>query len=223
MKEIALVLFSKTPGYSPIKTRLAKDIGSDFAEEIFSKSVEVTKKLIKSISVKNTKIDLVFALAERELPAHPLWKDEEILYQGDGELGDKLNYVYSLLLEKYDGVIFMGGDSPHIEKEQIILAIKKMEDSIILGPSEDGGFYLFAGSQVIDQKNWEQVEYSSHKTCQQLAQNLSEVHKINYIKNSFDIDKFSDLENYKTINKEKLSQDQLSFIDWVLNNFLTNK
>lgn len=215
-KNIALVIFAKTPGYSPVKTRLAEAVGRELAEEFFSHSLEVTINLAQSFKG----VDLIMALAEEERPTHPLWKNVDCLYQGPGGLDQKLAHVYQEVLKKYQGVIFMGGDSPHIKPSLIEEAIDKLKEQFVLGKTEDGGFYLFAGSRPLTHENWTKVSYSSSETYQQLKKELQTLGKVHELEESFDVDVLEDIKKFEQLEREELLKNQCDFIDWVLNKFL---
>ena len=71
----ALVVFVKTPGLSPVKTRLAKGIGSENAKTFFVKSVKAVESIAHRI-LKNNDVDCHphWAVAENDGLSHELWK-----------------------------------------------------------------------------------------------------------------------------------------------------
>ena len=79
----ALVVFVKTPGLSPIKTRLAKGIGRENANIFFVKSVRAVESIAHKI-YKNNEADCQphWAIAENNGLTHELWKKFPQLFTG---------------------------------------------------------------------------------------------------------------------------------------------
>jgi uncharacterized protein len=73
-------------------------------------------------------------------------KDFRFLAQTGDSLGARLlNAMSNLLADKYDSVCLINSDSPTLPPEILISAIEVLGtagDRIVLGPAEDGGYYL---------------------------------------------------------------------------------
>lgn len=117
----ALAIFAKTPGLSPVKTRLAADIGIENAEQFYRYSVKCLEELAFNV-LRETQGTLVpyWAIGEENGLNDPLWENLDRLWTGDGGLGDRLNHVYAALLKKHDHVILIGTDSPQMSSGRII-------------------------------------------------------------------------------------------------------
>lgn len=194
-KTAAIAIFVKTPGLSSVKSRLAANIGKENAEEFFRLSVKATEAaVVESIKRSFGEIEAYWAVAEEEAIALPVWSSFKTIYQGKGELGDRLATVYSSLQREHEGVFLMGADLPHIEYQTILEAHTQLlaSDKFILGTTEDGGFYLFGGKSPIEKSVWTSVEYSSEKTAGELIQILGREH-FSFLDQKFDIDYLEDL------------------------------
>lgn len=223
MEKIAIVIFVKTPDVSPCKTRLAADIGTEKSLDFYKHSVQVTQSVIQELNHDNLYIDPYFAVAEQEGMASKYWSAFHRIYQGSGDLGDRLAHVYEELITKYNGVIFLGSDCPHIKKDVLDNCLDHFatgQKEFILGKCADGGFYLFGGSCRLFSGIWTTVSYSEPTTANQLLNSLSKIGPVKLIEESFDIDNYQDLENYHHIDKKKLSENQREFIVWVQESFL---
>ena len=68
----------------------------------------------------------------------------------------------------------MGADCPGLSASQIVRSLNNSErnSGLVIGPSEDGGFYLFAGSRPISEAIWCSVTYSQDDTLSQLERAL---------------------------------------------------
>jgi len=72
--------------------------------------------------------------------------DFHLLPQRPGNLGDRLIGVFDhLLLAGYAGALIIGSDVPTLRVDFLrsaLLTLAAKEDPIVLGPAEDGGYYL---------------------------------------------------------------------------------
>ena len=215
----AIAIFVKTPGYSPVKSRLAAKIGKEKAEEFFLLSLKATEAVvIETIKKGQGNIEAYWAVAEKDTTSLPLWNSFKTIYQGHGELGERLATVYSKLQKKHKRVFLIGADLPHLNPKTLLRAQYKLgsSQSYILGETEDGGFYLFGARGIIERAVWNSIPYSSGKTSSTLIQKLGPSHFI-FLEKDFDIDYFEDLERLKAFPTEHLLPEQVNIIEWIKN------
>ncbi|MBT3938329.1 MAG: DUF2064 domain-containing protein, partial [Pelagibacterales bacterium] len=86
--------------------------------------------------------------------------------------------------------IIIGSDIPNISSKIIVNAWKKLYSSqIVLGPSEDGGFWLIGLSQNHKVKKlFKNIDWSKNNTLEQVQYNISCVTKVSYVETLIDID-----------------------------------
>ena len=174
-RSVAIAVFVKTPGYSPIKTRLAQEIGKEQAERFFRLSVQA----IRSVIVETQRIVPLtpyFAVGDNSGLESPMWQDFNRIYTGTGGMGQRLDHVYSTLSTRYEYAILMGADSPQISPRLLREAIASLRDGnpFVIGPCHDGGFYLFGGSKQMDRVFWQTIPYSRSRTRSALIDALKE-------------------------------------------------
>lgn len=213
-----LAIFVKTPELSPVKTRLAGGIGKDSALRFYDQALDVTAALARHVKSELTDhLDVVWAVAEEYGLASNRWKEFGTVFQGEGNLGQRLHTVYAALLNQYDYVVFMGADSPHVSSIEIVngltLTKKWRNKKFIIGETFDGGFYFFGGSKPLPEDVWTSVEYSSEQTAQQLESVLEKFGDIEKIKKNFDIDTVEDLFRLSE-STDILLPEQKSLIEW---------
>ncbi|MDA9792973.1 hypothetical protein N9B72_00165, partial [Bacteriovoracaceae bacterium] len=85
----------------------------------------------------------------------------------------------------------------------------------MLGPSQDGGFYIFGGKDKLDKSIWCEVEYSTNDTCKQLKSLLDKKSETLITNEHFDIDEKKDFDNIKSIDKEDLTLKQKELFLWM--------
>ena len=197
----AVVIFVKTPGLSPIKTRLAAAIGPERASEFFLRSLQATEAVVTQAIQENSRLVPYWAVAEQEGLSHPLWASYQKIWQGHGTLGEKLSGVYDELLRTHESIIFIGGDAPiisptHLLKAESLLAEDKSSEAeaeFVLGPAHDGGFYLFGGRVAVPRSAWTNVSYSEASTTIELADQIQGLGHIEKLESLPDVDTLNDL------------------------------
>lgn len=214
----AIATFVKTPGLSQVKTRLAESIGSDQAEEFFLLSVSAIEEVIKQAAEQSKgRLTPFWAVAEGRAVDNQLWSGFKSIHTGRGGLGHRLDNIYSALIKDYDFVILLGADSPQITPELIISVIDcfKKGDDFVIGPAEDGGFYLFAGKAPIDSEFWTRVKYSQDDTLHNLQKKLPEDSSVAYLRKLVDVDTLENLNRlYYQIDAMSLPK-QLTIKEWI--------
>ena len=194
----AIAVFCKTPGLSSVKTRLAADIGNDYAEEFYRLCVlaidEVLGEVVRRLD-KN--VEIYWAVAEREALTHSIWDAHSKIWTGEGGLGERIYYVYEQLFKRNDQVIIIGSDSPQITADYLVTAIETLrqpEWDGVIGPCRDGGFVLFGSKQLIQKSIWTSVIYSRKDTLHQLTTLLEDSnYSYQFISGLGDVDQYDDL------------------------------
>lgn len=133
-----------------MKTRLAASIGPDNAAALYREFVRQTLQRHKNSADQRT----IFTWPPEQIPDFQpiLPKSWSIKPQIAGSLGERmLDYFQQTLVG--DGVksVLIGSDTPRLENSLITEAFQALETHpVVLGPSQDGGYYLvgLSGSVV---------------------------------------------------------------------------
>ncbi|MGE4233104.1 MAG: DUF2064 domain-containing protein [Bacteriovoracia bacterium] len=217
----AIAIFVKTPDFSDVKTRLAETVGKESAERFYTLSVLATQAVIKKAVSYSSWLTPYWAIAEEQAMTDERWNQFSRIYQGEGNLGDRLGHVYSELLTKHHFVLLIGADSPHLTVDQLLqpalLFCESTDSSSInplftLGPTDDGGFYLFGGRTSISQQMWQTVPYSRANTASELKRLLSPHGMIRELPPNFDIDTVDDLKKLATQNTLEFIPEQKAVV-----------
>ncbi len=183
----ALAIFVKTPGLSPIKTRLAATIGAVAAAEFYDLAVQAVAEVASASSLTP-----YWAVAEAEGLEHPRWAGFATVSQGEGGLGARLDHVFSTLQARHGGVLLIGADSPQTTPA-LLMAAAARGDPFVMGRAEDGGFWLFGGARPIDAAVWLAVQYSLPDTANQLLHELAGAGDVAFVTAQHDVDEAADL------------------------------
>ena len=211
--KVAIAIFVKTPGLSPLKTRLAATIGQQKAEDFYRLSL---KSIISTL--QKVEITPYWAVGEIDGLNDPLWDDFSKLHTGDGDLGDRQSHVYNELLKKHEAVILIGADAPQLSKALIEEAIAELKSQeFVIGPANDGGYYLLGGRSEISSKAWFETPWSHEKTREILISKLDSVpHQLAMLT---DVDTESDLKNVLDEMPKRVAgiqnENQQNLISWI--------
>ena len=193
----AIVIFVKTPGLSPLKTRLAETVGVEDATAIYLKSLKGVEASVCKALEAHPKATVFWAVAEEAGLTSPFWSSFKTTYQGEGDLAPRIGRIFNRFKESHDSVILLGGDTPHIPSEWIANSIKDLENETeplaVFGPAADGGFYLFGANFKSAGITLGSIEYSMSTTLDDLAEQLFSTCAFSWLPQLTDIDRESDL------------------------------
>lgn len=131
-------VFAKTPHAEPVKTRLAPVVGYSGAAALAEAFLQDTWSAVCSLPWAKA----VIASTDHSI-ASAVSGNSEIWLQGEGDLGARLERILSHALKSSPFSIAIGADTPGLPLdllEQARCALQMVD--AVLGPSEDGGFYL---------------------------------------------------------------------------------
>ncbi|MDT8407769.1 MAG: DUF2064 domain-containing protein [Methylococcales bacterium] len=193
----ALALFVKTPGLSPLKTRLARHIGAAQAEQFHILAARCVYEVTEAALV-NQGGDGYFAVAEAKAQQHTLWQAWPTLWQGEGGLGLRMRHIYQHLLARHGAVLLIGADVPQVQPEVLTAALAHLASPVpayVYGPSDDGGFWLFGGNCPVPEALWIAVRYSQPDTGAQFLAGLPQAPVLLPVLN--DVDEWPDLQHLR--------------------------
>ena len=189
----SLAIFVKTPGLSPVKTRLAVDIGIAAAEH-FHRLAAAAVAAVARAAVPT--VSPCWAVAERSALDHPQWQGMPTLWQGEGDLGQRLHHVCSRRQASDGRVLLIGADAPQITVPLLAAAVAALAEPatpFVLGRASDGGFWLFGTRQPVPQAAWLAPRYSSADAADDLQQALTPLGAIAALPTLRDVDYGADL------------------------------
>jgi rSAM/selenodomain-associated transferase 2/rSAM/selenodomain-associated transferase 1 len=140
-----LLLFLKAPVAGKVKTRLAAELGPERARDLYIQMArEVAANALKLADVR-------LVCCYEPSPEYPdvSWLSNQPLEwwpQASGDLGDRLAAGFRRAFELgADRAAAIGADSPGLPLDRLSESFEMLDKSdIVLGPAEDGGFYLIS-------------------------------------------------------------------------------
>lgn len=189
-----IAIFVKTPGHSPLKTRLAAGMGAD-AERWYRHAVDAVKSVALEARA-NIGINAYWAVAETEALKNGTWQTLPKLSQGDGDLGERMGRVMRMLVRQHGFGILVGADAPQICQADIQAAadfLKHDNPRMVLGPARDGGFWCVGCNNSFPIELWQSVMYSQPDTYKDFVAAFSPFAEISNLRILTDVDEVIDL------------------------------
>jgi len=198
---------AKWHAYGRCKTRLSKDIGKICSANIQRKMTEHTISVAKYVEKKGL-IDISLAITGLGFKKSKRWADElgikDFNLQGKGCLGEKMRR--QILINKKFGqvksrnIIFIGTDLPDFCHMDLLNTLSKLKrNDFVLGPSNDGGYWLIALSARLLSSNlyfpFINIKWSSEDVLKQTIKNsnlMDLTHE--FLHRKIDIDTILDIE-----------------------------
>jgi hypothetical protein len=190
-----LAIFVKTPGLSPVKTRLWPCLGQRDAEALHLMSAEAVASVAER-AARDAAIAPHWAIAEDAAVGSDAWADLPHLAQGTGGLGERMARVYASLTERFGAALLVGADAPQLQPTDLADAARWLasgERRLALGRALDGGFWLFGGNVPIPHACWTRVGYSAAHTADDFVASIGERGRWGAQRALADIDTAADL------------------------------
>ena len=178
-KKSALGIFFRIPLYGRVKKRLAAEIGEDAAFKAYKSMLNVTidnVSRLQGMDICGFYEGEITSLNPSSPPFNsPLYRGARLPSVGQGyrgvkggpggfrrkiplhpqqgnNLGEKMSNAIQWLFQKgYDRVLLIGADSPDLPLPFITEAFENLDSySLVIGPSEDGGYYLIGMNKPFD-------------------------------------------------------------------------
>ncbi|GAC1342867.1 MAG: hypothetical protein NVSMB23_16000 [Myxococcales bacterium] len=131
-------IFAKPPVAGAVKTRLALGVGVERAAALARAFLDDTVAAVGQADWARA------ALASTE----PVDSDLEVILQGEGDLGARLERVLAQALRDAPFALAIGADAPGLPLRLLAQARAALATAdAVVGPADDGGFYLLGLSR----------------------------------------------------------------------------
>lgn len=196
--DLAVIVFVKYPEPGKVKTRLAKFIGFERAAELYREFAAMTFRICEQLA--NAARFAFFTPPEKRtelcelFPGQWYWLEQH----ASPDLGVRLHHAISRVLALgYDRVLTIGTDSPTLPLAYLEEAAAKLrEHDLVLGPAEDGGYYLI-GVKVAPMALFEGVAWSTEEVFAQTLKRAEALQlSVHLLPQWYDIDDAATLEKF---------------------------
>lgn len=150
-----LIIFTRRPELGKVKTRLAAETSDEVALAVYKDLLKHTHSITKNIAVDK------WVFYTDEIEFEDLWDEGGFLkmIQAEGDLGQKMQSAFMKgFAAGYLEIVIIGSDVDTLSQELIEEAFAEVKQQNVLGPSEDGGYYLLGLNEprtdVFANKEW---------------------------------------------------------------------
>lgn len=144
MTKNLVIVFVKKATLGSLKTRLAKTIGDFGALEVYKELLKITKNAVAELSCD---VRIYFS----ETIDDDGWPNYANSIQSGTNLGERMYNAFKDGFEDgYRNIVLIGSDLPDISTLHIEEGLATLEkNQVVIGPAEDGGYYLIGLSQLL--------------------------------------------------------------------------
>lgn len=205
-RENSLIVFIKNPEFGKVKTRLSQTLGDEFAYKFYESCVNYTLSEVYKLDKKNVDVNLFFSSLAPESKIEK-WNNEKFnIYKQNGiDLGERMQNAFKAIFNNGSKkAIIIGTDLPDISEKLICNSFSLFDRyDVVIGPSNDGGYYLLGMKEYYPQI-FDEIKWSTNEVLKSTLDKLSkEKIKTKIIDELIDIDTKDDLETWIIENKEK--------------------
>ncbi|WP_034885980.1 TIGR04282 family arsenosugar biosynthesis glycosyltransferase [Gillisia sp. JM1] len=188
-----LLIFTRNPELGKVKTRLAKDVGDQTALNIYKFLLHHTVSITKDLPITK-EVYYSEQIHENDIWDTSIYNKKQQAGQG---LGERMEHAFETGFKNgYSNIIIIGSDMYDITSEEINQAFEKLNDhDFVIGPAEDGGYYLL-GMSKLKPALFANKEWGTNTVLNDTLQDLDKENKV-LLEAKNDVDYFSDIEEHK--------------------------
>lgn len=181
----ACVMLTKDAVVGNVNTRLAQTIGHEKATRIHEL---LTVQLVTTICNSGIPLHVSFSGSLTSPMAQRLISfGARVFQQPEGDLGVKIHHAF----EVAQRCVVFGSDCPWITTDLLNDALDGSE--VVIGPAEDGGYYLIAATSP-DKKLFQDIVWSTQTVFSETLQRCKQLNMpVRKLPMLYDIDTHSDL------------------------------
>src|SRR5438093_12710662 len=176
----ALAVMAKVPQAGRVKTRLVPPLTPEEAAELNKCFLRDTAAAISNAAGADTACGIAVYTPVGAASAYTdiLPADFSLLPQRGDKFGERLYLAIEDLCKcGFDSLCLIDSDSPTVPAENFEQAVELLsasEDRVVLGPSDDGGYYLI-GVKKPHRHLFEQIDWSTERVLNQTIQRANEI------------------------------------------------
>ena len=176
----ALAVMTKAPQAGKVKTRLTPPLSSEEAAALNTCFLRDTAAAIAKTAENGTARGIaVYTPVGAETAYVGILPEEfELVPQRGDAFGERLAFATEDLLRLgFASLCLIDSDSPTVPERAFAEAVELLSlpsDSVVLGPSDDGGYYLI-GLKKVHRQLFEGIDWSTKRVLEQTIQRAREI------------------------------------------------
>ncbi|WP_299105313.1 TIGR04282 family arsenosugar biosynthesis glycosyltransferase [uncultured Tenacibaculum sp.] len=197
MSKNLLLIFTRNPELGKVKTRLAKTVGDQAALDIYKFLLNHTKEVTQNLNCDKA---VYYSVKIRE---NDIWSTST--YQKHAQFGVDLgirmqNAFEQAFEKKYEKVLIIGSDLFDLKEKHIEEAFEMLDSNdVVIGPAEDGGYYLL-GMKTLYSSVFHNKQWGTSTVRQDTLNDLQNV-SVHLLETLNDVDVFDDIKDNATFNQ----------------------
>ena len=152
MADTALIVFARAPRPGEVKTRLIERFGAAGAAAIYQQLLAATLRAAERSTLTARYLYCSDAASRAWFDAELSPQQWTVRVQCDGDLGLRMHDALQAALRAHPAAVLIGSDIPDIDEAHLHAAagVLGAGADAVLGPSDDGGFYLVGLREAAD-------------------------------------------------------------------------
>lgn len=161
-----IAILVKTPGRSPVKTRLAASLGTADAEACFTRSAAAVAATVQAFLRDHPGWTAAWHVVEPDAVDDPRWSGlPDAVWAGPGDLGVRMRAAWTTGLRDHGAALILGGDVPAVRPDDLRDAAAHLAAGrTVIGPALDGGFWCVGGTRPLPDAAWTDTPWSRPDT-----------------------------------------------------------
>ena len=178
MGDKQILYFVKYPEAGKVKTRLARDMGTEEAARLYKKAAEKNLAVLAEVE-EPFGLTVVYDPPEKEAGIKVWFKPfqiEDFLPQRGAGLGERLEHAFRFAFQRRPKelpvrrVMALGSDTLALTPQIVTEGFEALEAfDCVIGPAKDGGYYLI-GLNFEDAGIFRNIPWSTHEVYQSTVQ-----------------------------------------------------
>ncbi len=194
-RRVPVCVFAKPPVAGAVKTRLAPSLGEVGAARLALAFFLDTWATVQALPWARP------VLAATTLDPSAFGLDApEVWLQGEGDLGERMARVLARGVEEAGCALVLGADLPGLPASHLDAAWRALANhDVVLGPSEDGGFYVL-GAKKLPAGALSGLPWSTSQTRARTEERFASLGlTVAHAPSWFDVDEPGDLEHLRRL------------------------
>jgi len=196
MRQLAIAVMAKAPTAGQVKTRLVPPLSQEEAAGLYR--CLLMDKLLQVSQLPGVDSYVAYTPDEAGPLMHELAPQSfTLIPQSGADLGARLHRLSAMLLESgHPGVMIVDSDTPTLPTAYLLEGIERLRSTttdLVLGPAEDGGYYLVGLTRpcpaLFDGIQWSSPSVLTETLQRASAQRL----RVATLPSWFDVDTADDL------------------------------
>ncbi|WP_258538986.1 TIGR04282 family arsenosugar biosynthesis glycosyltransferase [Flagellimonas abyssi] len=186
-----LLILTRNPELGKCKSRLAAKVGDQAALDIYNFLLDKTVSFTKDLKVEK------WVYYSETIWMDDIWDNKvyKKKLQVGKDLGERMiNAFDEGFMAGFENIIIIGSDMFHLDQTDLEAAFSKLMDhDFVLGPAEDGGYYLL-GMKSLKKELFQNKEWGTNTV---LADTLSDIkdEKFVLLDEKNDVDYYEDIKD----------------------------